>query len=371
MTLYEQLEILNTKLEDKLGVLLDRLGLEYIEMSQSFRGSCPIHEGDNETAFCLYKYPVPNWCCFTHHCHHNKHTDGHEYGKSVVGLVQAVRECTKGDAVRFIEGLVGDVGEVHEPIDFDKKRFIDESGILNDDILDENQLDITQNELRKRIEIPAQFFVDRGYTPEILSKYDIGLCTNPFNRMYNRVVVPHYNTDGDKVLGYVGRSVFPKCDECRLHHDTNMPCPQDKPAKIRCVKWLNSPHFATGNHLYNYCYAKNSIKDTGVAIIVEGAADVWKLEQSGIHNGLAVFGAGLKENQKKILNASGALTLILMMDNDEAGQKAASKIKAGCHREYRILQPEFKAKDVGELSVKYLNDYIKPIIDTVSVNYVF
>ena len=67
--------------------------------------------------------------------------------------------------------------------------------------------------------------------------------------------------------------------------------------------------------------------------------------------------------KKNLLDESGALSLVCLMDNDEAGKRAAKKIEEQCSRLYRIYFPSFDSNDVAELSVDKVTSDIKPHID--------
>jgi len=100
-----------------------------------------------------------------------------------------------------------------------------------------------------------------------------------------------------------------------------------------------------------------------LAILVESPGNVWRLAEAGIRNVVAIFGTAFNNDQKNLLDESGALSLICLMDNDEAGKKAAKKIEEQCSRLYRIYFPSFDASDIAELNVDKVTSDIKPFIE--------
>jgi DNA primase len=134
------------------------------------------------------------------------------------------------------------------------------------------------------------------------------------------------------------------------------------------AKWINSAGFSSGNTLYNYWFAKRHIRESGVAILVEGAGDVWRLEENGIHNSIAIFGTNLTDIQKTLLFQTGAMSLVVMTDSDEPGRKAAKVIAEDTEirRSFRLFFPKFDSKDVGELGTDTITDDIKPLIERIS-----
>ena len=90
-------------------------------------------------------------------------------------------------------------------------------------------------------------------------------------------------------------------------------------------KYLNTPAtpvFDKGGSLYGIDVARQAIRETGLAVIVEGYVDVLTAHQSGIKNVTASLGTALTERQVAILKR---LTrhLVLALDPDAAGQAAA------------------------------------------------
>tara|TARA_Y100001938_G_C8035234_1_gene402978 strand:- start:880 stop:1287 length:408 start_codon:yes stop_codon:yes gene_type:complete len=126
---------------------------------------------------------------------------------------------------------------------------------------------------------------------------------------------------------------------------------------------MHSKGFQKQKWLYNYWRAKDEILKTGVAIIVESPGNVWRLAEAGIHNAVAIFGTALNVDQRHLLDESGALSLICLMDNDDAGQKAAKKIEEQCSRLYRLFFPSFEGNDVADLNIDKVTSDIKPFIE--------
>ena len=120
-------------------------------------------------------------------------------------------------------------------------------------------------------------------------------------QMRNRVVAPVYDDDFECMVGCVGRI---------MHEDYNG------------RKWVNSKKFYAGAWLYGYWLSREHIKNSRMAVLVEGQGDVWRLWEAGIKNVVGMFGSGLTDTQIRILETSGATTLVLLPDNDEAGAKA-------------------------------------------------
>ena len=197
---------------------------------------------------------------------------------------------------------------------------------------------ITREKVRKDLCSEVQYYTDRGYLPETLDKFDVGICDNPEKMMYNRIVVPIYDDDHKHMIGCIARS-------------------QSDDVKPKCI---HSKGFRKGSCLYNYWHAKQYIAELETVVLVEGQGDVWRLDVAGIYNAVGIFGCSLSDEQIIILERSGALNLVLITDNDEAGTAAKNKIQEQCDRLFNIRVPDIPKKDVGDMSVEEIKSIIAP-----------
>ena len=108
---------------------------------------------------------------------------------------------------------------------------------------------------------------------------------------------------------------------------------------------------------------------TGVIVLVESPGNVWRLEEAGIHNSVAIFGAHLSTNQLNIINGSGAFSIVCLLDNDEAGKKGAKKIHDQCSKMYRLYFPKFETNDIGDMNIDVVTNDIKPLISKLGESY--
>ena len=215
---------------------------------------------------------------------------------------------------------------------------------------------------RSSVDIPSQYYLQRDYSIEILDKYGVGTCKRKGKALYQRAVVPIYDDSGKAILGFSGRSIFNQCLKCKHYHDPNKKCGF-------FPKWKHTSGFKKENCLYNYWNAKDTILSTGVIVLVESPGNVWRLEEAGIHNSVAIFGAHLSQNQKKIIDSSGAFSIICLLDNDEAGEKGSKKIYEQCSKMYRVYFPKFVGNDIADISVDVVTNDIKPLIKKIGETY--
>lgn len=92
-------------------------------------------------------------------------------------------------------------------------------------------------------------------------------------------------------------------------------------------KYLNSPQselFDKGRTLFGLDHAAGSIRESGVAVVVEGYMDVLGPWQAGFTNVVATMGTSLTEHHAGLLRRS-ARRIVLAMDPDAAGLAAAER----------------------------------------------
>lgn len=368
-----ELKIICDKLCDNIDNLLDVLHVNDLqENGKMLVGACPIHNGDNKSAFNLYPNGEDyrgNWKCRTHGC--EKIFKG-----SIIGFIRGVLSNQKygwqnigdetvsfNDTIKFIKDFLQDkLDNLYvSKAEIEKKNFAHMVSNIIPNNTPIHSKKITRPMVRKNLEIPAIYFLNRGYSESILDKYDVGLCNNPEKEMYNRVVVPIYDNEYRYIIGCSGRSIFEKCDNCKSYHEEKEACPNDT-YKWKYSKWKHNTDFKSQNCLYNFWFARSYILESMTAILVESPGNVWKLEEAGIHNSLCMFGSSLSDRQKIILDGSGAMNIIILTDNDPAGDKAAEMILHKCKNTYKVKRIQISKKDVGEMSLQEINEEIKPYL---------
>ena len=377
LTDQHKLKAICDELCDNIEPLFESLGInDYKSSHKMISCHCPIHMGDNSSALNLYHTGDNyrgNWKCRTHNCENI-------FKASIIGFIRGIisREkynwskagdpmCSFQEAVDFaLSFLKKDLHDYKITNKFkDKIQFANiVSCIQKPEIVTTSK--ITRNQVKKTLEYPCAYFINRGFNQAILDKYDVGICKRTDKPMFNRAVVPIYDDEYKFLVGCTGRSIFEKCDHCKSYHgpDTNCPSSEDL---WKFPKWKHNMDFKSQNHLYNYWFAKSYIKQSRYAILVESPGNVWKLEEAGIHNSLAIFGSSLSNRQKMILDISGAMSLVLIMDNDEAGKKAAEQISKKCNRTYNVHTINIDYEDIGSMTAQQISEHILPKLENLSL----
>lgn len=331
---------LNLLLSEKIFDLLNKFNVEYNESSDKIYGCCPIHDGaDNPRAFCIYySSGVPNWKCWTNFCEK-------KYKASLLGLVRGLLSRGQniiypwGKTLKFIQDFLGN----HEKISND---YIDETRptrqfnkFINKMTTEKTVTQLTRKEVRDRLQIPAEYYISRGFKPEVLERFDVGFCNNLRAKFYNRVVIPVYN-EQELYVGATARSIFDQCQQCKGFHQIGN-C-------FKFPKWLHDLN--SGENLYNYYNAYDYIKQTKTVILVESPGNLLKLVQVGFENVVALFGCNLSDFQTILLEQLPIHNVVLLMDNDNAGQKAAATIHRKLERLFNFNNIIPTKNDVGEMT---------------------
>lgn len=364
-----QLKNICDNLCDNIESILDHFGLEYKINNKFVSMPCPIHGGDNDGAINLYYVGESyrgNWKCRTHHC-------DEIFKSSIIGFIRGIlSHRDKGweksgdnfvsfdDTIKYINDNFKDLKSISSNINHDQNNFVTQSKILSSKI-EKINIGVKRKHIIDNLEIPSKYFLSRGFSKDILIKYDIGDCNTYGKEMYRRAVVPVYDDNYEYMVGCSGRSINHKCDSCGAFHSSDYACP-DPDNRWKYCKWKHSVGFKSQESLYNFWFAKEHIQSLGEAIVVESPGNVWKLEENNINNSVALFGSHMTDKQKMLLDTSGAMKLILILDNDDAGNKARDIIHKKCDRTYNIQDIHITKNDIAEMSSEEIQKEIKAFI---------
>jgi len=320
----DKLNILKDLANLQIEEILDALGVRYRERYNYLVGPCPVHGGDRADAF-SYLLERGIWQCFSRGCDKT-------HGSDIVGLVRGIRQCTFSQATGFLEGFVN---LSLSPLEIQK---------LKDDRENKEFIQAQQRKKEEKIVYPKScleklryhgYLETRGYPRWLIERYHIGACLEPHAYMGNRIVVPVINPDGE-IVGFTGRTLDEKWKE------KNIP------------KWKHSRGSWVSRNLFNIHLAADHIKRTGYAILCEGPLDVLRLEEAGIHNGVAILGKKFYQTQMAMLISVGATSILDALDNDAAGKVGSQGVMktAKCLFDIeRVKIPEGR-KDIGELNTE-------------------
>lgn len=189
-------------------------------------------------------------------------------------------------------------------------------------------------------QVAREYFAKRGFTRATIEKFRLGYAPQAWTALFSFLIKKGYSADllekaglilprnsrhqRSKNSGYYdrfrGRAMFtifnlrgqPIAFGGRVLTADQQP------------KYLNSPEseiFVKNQNLYGLNFAREMIRQTRQAVIVEGYTDVITAHQYGVGNVVASLGTSLTENQARLL-ARYADQVSIAYDADAAGQKA-------------------------------------------------
>ncbi len=358
-------------LSEDYNSLFNELDVSLRRVGRMFVGCCPIHDGNNETAFNLYREgeQMPGfWQCRSHHCHKF-------FRSTLIGFVRGLLSKNKlgwtledgykrkqygfTDTLEFIVNFLKlDVTKLKfDAEERENKKFLNCSAVLNKKVVAGTGID--RDLVRRTLKIPCDYYLKKGFSKEILERYDVGLCTRPGKEMSGRVVVPVYDKTGKQFLCCTGRSLEAECTFCGLCHPAG-PCPA---FHLKYVKWRHTE--GINSHLYNYWHVLPDVKKSKSIILVEGPADVWRLEELGVKNAVCLFGNNITDEQQILLETSGAMNVILLMDNDKGGEEGVQSIKPKLDRMFNLHVPKLSVTDPSDLTSLIYKQELEPLLNKV------
>ncbi|HZJ99151.1 MAG TPA: hypothetical protein VFC79_04050 [Tissierellaceae bacterium] len=137
--------------------------------------------------------------------------------------------------------------------------------------------------------MPSKMFLDDGVSIEQQLKYNIG-----YDVISGRIIIPHWDTLG-RLVGIMGR--YNKVD---INDDI--------------LKYLPIIPFPKSKIVYNYHHSYASIQEKGIAIIGESEKSPLKLNNMGIHVGLALGGNTISPTQVRNIQSASPKIAILGLD---------------------------------------------------------
>jgi DNA primase len=238
-------------------------------------GPCPLHQGDNPTAFHVH-LQKGLWRCFT------------ACGSGdIVELVRRIENCTYAEAARHLRRLADNTKpsstSVFAPYTSCNPLF---SPFVYHIPLIPN---VAFLQKVKKISVSTALHYEAGVTTK-----------SAFLR--GTVAVRLHDLSGNPLV-YCGR---------RLHHD----------AILQKGKWCFPKNFPKSKILYN-AHRALPLTKKGI-IVVECPWAVMRFAQAGINNAVALLGTSISPTQATWITKAPAV--LLMLDGDKSGQKATSLI---------------------------------------------
>jgi len=195
------------------------------------------------------------------------------------------------------------------------------------------------------------FLLKKGFTQAELITF--GLLVDKEGKVYDkfreRIIHPIHNVTGN-IVGFSGRII-----------STSSLAP----------KYLNSPEtiiYHKSELLYGLYQAKEAIKESGIAIIVEGNFDVISSAKIGVSNIVCPLGTALTAAQLELIKRY-TKNVYFCFDNDTAGRKALLRSLELAEKEQITAKAiDIKTyKDVDELISKEPESWKESIKDALDI----
>jgi DNA primase len=289
---------------------------------RSYKGCCPFH---NEKTPSFYVTPEKRmWKCF-----------GCGAGGDAIAFL--IRQTGKGfvDVVRELaRELSVDLGGAEDPKAKERAqiRSVNELAAQH---YQANLLDAQKGALGR------SYLAERKVTEEAIKRFGLGYALAGWNDLGDRIVregalepalkagllVPRPKASGHYDQ-FRGRLMIPiRSPEGRTIAFGGRLLEGDAGPK-----YLNSREsalYVKGEVLFGLDQAREAIRRSGTAILVEGYFDVIGLHQAGVQNAVALSSTTLTDKQLDLLARQGAKELLLLLDGDAAGAKAVHRLAGG------------------------------------------
>lgn len=306
----------------------------------SYKMCCPFH---NENTPSLYITPQKGiYKCF-----------GCGEGGNIIKYITKRKNITNGEAIDYLQKKYNpEYGNIQEK-DNNKKNYkeiIEKIKMFNEEAIKFFQHNLFETEDGERA---IEYLLDRGFDKDFIKEQRIGyavmksrsLCTHLCNKYPNDKNI--ISTSGLGVLKegkynnkywidtFQGRIMIPLIDTKSIFLEG------DLKKKDYCIgfggrdlfgfddrKYLNTKEtmlYKKSNYLYGMHDCLDIIKKTSKVFLVEGYMDALSMKQSNIKNVIASMGTSFTAEQAIILKNLGVKEVVVIFDNDGAGEIATEK----------------------------------------------
>lgn len=295
--------------------LLEHYGAQRMTGRGSIRCTCPIHQGDNPSAF-VWTESNKLWYCFT----------GCMEGGDAFDLVMRMDNVSFIQSAKFLaEMFKVTVDWENETVE--ENAFRDEAKAFIEAMMKKSE----------RKELPAYKIPSdtkltkitsfRGYSQETIDWWKFRFCTE--GELKDRIMIPFEDVNG-RLVGVTGRATLPEQPEKFLHRPRN----------------LHTGFFLTG---LGRNLKAGHVERAGYSVkIVEGVFDCARWTEADFPSVCAPIGVFFTEEHVHQLFQAGVIRVEIGFDADKAGitgmYKAYQKLK-GKFEVYFMEYPDGKDAD--------------------------
>lgn len=215
------------------------------------------------------------------------------------------------------------------PEEIEARHFEDSLFLVNESAAKFFQDQLLNTDLGKSAGL--SYFKGRGYTEEIIKKFDLGFVPDKSDAFTSYALAKGYKIDLLQKLGLTNKykkDFFKDKVMFTIHNLSGKPIAfagRKLNEQKSGPKYVNSPEnpvYFKSKILYGLNFARKDISKKDVCYLVEGYTDVISLHQAGIENVVASSGTSLTVEQIGLVKRYSP-NLTLLFDGDKAGVKAA------------------------------------------------
>ena len=332
----------------------------YVPLKRSgtnYKGLCPFHDDRNPSMMVSEQKQI--FKCFV--C---------GKGGNVFTFVQEYEKITFIEAVKKLAQRVGiTVKETSN----DKRAESKKTKLINIYRL-ANEYYV--NNLKEFGEGVYKYLSNRGISPELANKVELGYALDSFTGLLNQVKREDIPEEIINLSGLFKDSNKGKYDAFRnrlmfpIHSHTGQIVAfggRQLDDSNTGGKYINSPTtdlYTKGNELYGLFLTKYEIAKVNYGIVCEGYLDFLRLYSNGFTNSVAALGTALTEKQLTLLSRYSK-NVYFLYDGDEAGRKATISsglkcIELGLTAKVVVLP---QGEDPDSILLKEGKDYLQQLID--------
>ncbi len=256
-------------------------------------------------------------------------------GGSVVSFLMEKEHFSYPEALRYLADKFGiQIPEESEPTakDLAEKTERESLFIINEFAKNHFHENLMQH--NEGIAIGLSYFQERGFSKEIIEKFQLGYCLNVSDDFTKAALKKGYNINYLEKVGLIkskddrkfdffrGRVIFPiQSVSGRILGFGGRTLLSDN----KIAKYYNSPESIIYNKseiLYGLFFSKGDIVKYDECLLCEGYTDVISMYQSGVKNVVSSSGTSLTREQVKLVKRY-TQNLTILYDGDSAGIKAS------------------------------------------------
>ncbi len=296
-----------------------------IPNGRDYKGLCPFHQ-DNNPSFNVYpdRQSYRCWVC--------------DLGGDCFTWIQEIEKVSFPEAIR----ILAERARIELPEKWNRQRHNGVSGSEKSDLMEVGEwaVNLMHQSLRSGPagQLARDYLKERQISDETVRKFRLGYHPEDWSWLLNQcegrftgrqlvdVSLAGERKDGTRYDNLVGRLVFPIVDErgrCVSFGGRVLPG-SNITSDAKYWNGTETSIFQKRKMLYAFDQARETIRRSESAIVVEGYMDCIACHQAGITNVVATLGTAMTDDHVRFLKRF-AQKIVLNYDGDEAGQRAAER----------------------------------------------